>query len=114
MPAIAEINALVLRRRRELWEAEQVELDRAERAKFEQARKDGLLMDTCDIRAELVKVVKRMPETAGEARLKQLREQEARIETPAFNLTPEEILKRVKEERNDPQHIAEMESYETR
>lgn len=60
-PCIAEIHALVARRRYELWEEAESERRRIEKLELEKARALGQLVDFADLKAKLAAVVKKMP-----------------------------------------------------
>jgi hypothetical protein len=111
-PSIAEITALITRRRRELWEAGEAERERQGRAQTEKARADGKLVDIADLRQAITDTVKRMPDTPALARWHQRRKDYGRsYATPSVVLTPEEISASVERERNDPKCQAELEHY---
>ena len=97
-PSIAEIRTLVDRRRRELWEASEVERRAQERAETEKARAEGKLLDITDVREAIKETVKRFPEPEHIQRLHNAQEADAPV-TPALALTAEQIEERRTAER---------------
>jgi hypothetical protein len=94
MPAIANIAELVERRYRiEHEEAEQKKTLK-ERAKVGAARARGELADFTDILKQLNDQVGRMPEAPHIRRMREARSQELRINSPALQLTAEQIAAR--------------------
>jgi hypothetical protein len=111
-PSIAEITALITRRRRELWEAAQVERRRQERAESEKARAEGKFVSFAEILTMIRAAVKRIPDSPALAKWHRLHEAPRRsFTTPPVILTPEEIRASVERERNDPKCQAELEHY---
>ena len=101
-PAISEIRVLVDRRRRELWEASELERRAQEKTEEEKARADGRLVDNADV-IEMVKAtVKKFPEPphiVNQRRAERVAEQFKEAATPAFAMTADEITARREAER---------------
>ena len=56
-PSIAAIFTLIKRRKRELWEASEMEARRQERERLRSARAAGKLVDFADIKQKIAKIV---------------------------------------------------------
>ncbi len=56
-PSIAVIFTLIKRRKRELWEASEMEARRQERERLRSARAAGKLVDFADIKQKIAKIV---------------------------------------------------------
>ena len=98
-PTISEIRTLIDRRRRELWEAYEIERQREEKAEEDKARAEGRLIGNGEVIEMIKKTVKRFPEPPHIVRHHRAQEAAERFSTPALQLTTEEIAARREEER---------------
>jgi hypothetical protein len=111
-PAISEIHELVMQRRREEWEAAELERRRQERVESEKARAEGKCVSFAEIMEKIRSTLKRIPDSPALAKWHRLHEAPRRSHaSPAVILTPEEIRASVERERNDPKCQAELEHY---